>query len=138
MMERFEELNKLIAEQQEVIKERSTILSSLQEELYNLASYKWIPPNGEYVVGGHGKVINLSKMIDKEWVNPEFGNVRRSKSKAEKLARNQKTFNRISAYFDDTAPIIEIEFKGDYSVVSLNFYDYSGSDLSIFKRDVIC
>jgi len=125
-MEKFEELNKKIQETQELIKEKTTLLSSLKEELVELEKKSWSPPNGDYVVDSTGNILDLSNDPNKlTWVNPEFGNVRSSKKKAEKLTKNQKNFNRISAYFDDVAPVIEVKINEGYSTISLNFYDYS-------------
>ena len=89
-MEKFEELNKKIQETQELIKEKTTLLSSLKEELVELEKKSWSPPNGDYVVDSTGNILDLSNDPNKlTWVNPEFGNVRSSKKKAEKLTKNQ-------------------------------------------------
>lgn len=137
-MTRYEVLYKLIEETQEVIKVKTTNLASLKEELSQLELKKWTPPNGNFIVDRDGTVLELSN-FEKETngIDPEFGNVRPSLQKAKKLAKNQRVFNRISAYFGDTSFVIETKCNGDHSIVSLNFYDYSKNDLSTFKREVI-
>ena len=139
MSKMFEQLNKQIHETQELIREKTTLLSSLKEELAELEVKSWSPPDGIFVVYIDGTVLELSNFQkETHGVDPKFGNIRSSKKKAKQLAKSQKDFNRISAYFDDQVPVIKIEHDSDFSTVSMIWYDYSKSNLSTFKREVIC
>lgn len=136
-MKTKEQIQKLITQTQQIIDENSMKLNLLQHELQYSVREKWTPPTGNFIVGNNGNVVDLGNCTDKDLVDPEFGNARSTLLKALKLSKNQKQFNRVSAYFDDIKPVITCEENCHYTKVSIEWYDYSKKDLSIFKEDVL-
>jgi len=130
----MEELELKIKETIKLIDEKNTELLNLKLQLEESKRLNWSPPTGVYVIGANGKII---KTEDKNLINVEFGNVRPSVTKAERLAENQRKFNRISAFFGDSNPIVNIWDTEDYSAVSMVWYDYSKPNLLNFKESVI-
>lgn len=130
----MEELELKIKETIKSIDEKNKELLNLKLLLEETKRRQWSPPTGVYVVGKNGKIL---KIEDEKWVDIEFGNVRQSEMRAEKLAENQRKFNRISAFFGDCTPTVNIWDTDDYSAVSLTWFDYSKPNLLNFKESVI-